>query len=505
MRYQVKSFLKRFFISISISSVSIVACANTEYRLPPAASVDTTSPNYNFLRSFSKVFTNIAKDASPALLLIMAEKKVTYQQPNMDEFFFPFFPPEFNNPKGRGQPRREGKETAAGSGFIVDLKNGYAITNNHVIDGADTITVTTVDNRKYKATLVGTAKNLDIAVLKIVDLKDKSSLKALSLANSDDVEVGDWAIALGAPFELPKTLTMGVVSAVKRSSDVLGMHGPNNFIQTDASINPGNSGGPLLDIYGQVMGMNTAIYSKTGTSVGIGFAIPSNTVRLVADSIISTGKLTQSYLGVEMYDVAKLPASTLKEMKISANTEGGFVMRVLPNSPAAKAGLLPYDIIQSINGNVVRTMSEIQAQIMFLKPGSTAKLGVLRDGKSVTLNAVVVESPAKDKTQREEQDRPSSHTDEKSVTLEFGFKLSNKKGPNGGVVISNVYNNTYAEMSGLQAGDIILQVNRKNVNSKEEVEQLLTNAKKAKSDMLFLLVERDGNKTAVMLQTGAGE
>lgn len=495
-------------IAFFISTFSMIACANntnSEYHLP-STSVPAATPETTFLKSFSKVFSNIAKEAKPALIMIMAEKKVVYNQPSFDDFFFPFFPPEFGGPNGPRNPhgrKKEGKETAGGSGFIVDLKNGYAITNNHVIEGADNITVTTFDNHKYKAKLVGTAKNVDVAVLKILDFKDGPQLKALNLADSDDVEVGDWSIALGAPFELPQTLTMGVVSAVKRSGDVLGINGPNNFIQTDASINPGNSGGPLLNIYGQVIGMNTAIFSRTGTSVGIGFAIPSNTIRFVADSIISTGKLTQSYLGVEMYDVSKFSPSVLKDMKIPSNVDGGFIMRVLPNSPAAKAGLQPYDIIQSINGNNAKSMSEIQAQIMFAKPGSTIKVGILRDGKKLTLNAIVSELPGKISAKNDDiESQSASGTDETSITNNYGFKLSDKKHAGGGVIISSVYNGSLAEAVGLKVGDVMLQVNRTNVNSKEDVEQILKKAEKAGTSMLLLLVERDGNKTAIMLQVG---
>ena len=503
MKLKLQSFFRVF--AIIVSTLSTIACAKTEYRLPETKKVEASTPDLQFLKSFSKVFTNIATEAKPALLLILAEKKVVYNQPRIDDFFFPFFPPEFGGPRGRGGPKqKEGKETAAGSGFIVDLKNGYAITNNHVIDGADHITVTTFDNRKYDAKLVGTAKNLDVAVLKIQKLKDTKDLKALNLSDSDDVEVGDWAVALGAPFELPQTLTMGVVSAVKRSSDVLGLNGPNNFIQTDASINPGNSGGPLLNIYGQVMGMNTAIYSKTGTSVGIGFAIPSNTIRLVADSIISTGKLTQSYIGVEMYDVSKFAPSVLKEMKIPANTEGGFVMRVIPDSPAARAGLQPYDIIQSINGRTVKSMSDIQSEIMFLKPGSSAKLGILRDGQKLTLNVVVKEMPSTGELDKEDGSSSDQlqRGHDSSLSMQYGFKLSLEKRANGGVSITAVMPHSLAEMAGLQSGDVILEVNRTKVNSKAEIEQLLKAAKKQGQNTLFLLIQRNGHKVAVLLQTG---
>jgi serine protease Do len=477
-----------------------------EYKLPaPIPPVSSSNSNdVAFLKSFSKVFANLAKEARPGLIMILSEKKVEApQSPFPDDFFFPFLPPQFAPPPQHGAPGQRGKrpqgtETDAGSGFIVDLKNGYAVTNNHMIEGADKITITTFDNHKYKGKVIGTAKNLDIAVVKIEDFKPSAQLKQLSLANSDEVDVGDWAVALGAPFELPQTLTMGVVSAVKRSGNVLGLNGPNSFIQTDAPINPGNSGGPLLNIYGEVVGMNTAIYSKNGTSVGIGFAIPSNTVRLVADSIINSGKVTQSYLGIELYDISKFGAAALKEMKIDPNTEGGLVMRVIPKSPAAKAGLQPYDIIQSANGVPVKTPSDIQAQIMFLKPGSTVKIGVLRNGKVISLNATVTEIPGD--TSGKKSKTVGAGKEESMLSTQFGIYLSDGNPQGKGVKINRIAQGSVAEMAGLQAGDVILQVNKKSVSSEEDVEDILQKAKKSDVNTVFLLVQREGNQSAVILQ-----
>lgn len=485
---------------------ALTAHAGTEYKLPPSVAPTTPVPGSDaaFLKSFSKVFANLAKEARPALIMIMSEKKVAApQQMFPDDFFFPFMPPQFGGPDAdpRGKRKRpQGIETDAGSGFLVDLKNGYAVTNNHMIDGAEKITVTTFDNHKYKAKVIGTEPKLDIAVIKIEDFKPTPQLKQLSLADSDKVDVGDWVIALGAPFELPQTLTMGVVSAVKRSGDVLGLAGPNSFIQTDAPINPGNSGGPLVNIDGQAIGMNTAIYSKNGTSVGIGFSIPSNTIRLVADSIINNGKLTQSYLGIELYDVTKFSATALKEMKIDTNTEGGLVMRVIPGSPAAKAGLQPYDIIQSANGNPVRSPSDIQSQIMFLKPGTTVNLGVLRNGKEINLKATVTEIPANAYDRQDKPGKPHTNKD-KTLASQYGIYLSNEPTKSGkGVRIGRVNQGSVAEMAGLQAGDVILQVNKTNVSSVEDVENILEKAKKSELNTLFLLVDKDGNQSAIILQ-----
>lgn len=476
---------------------AMTAQAQAGYKLPPVTAPSPTPGNdVAFLKSFSKVFSNIAKETRPALLLIVAEKKVAVAQPDFpDDFFFPFLPPQFGGPGGRG--RRQGVETDAGSGFIVDLKNGYAITNNHVIDNADKITVTTYENRKYKAKIVGNAKNLDIAVLKLEDFTPSDQLKQLSLADSDRVDVGDWVVALGAPFELPQTVTMGVVGAVKRSGDVLGITGPNNFIQTDAAINPGNSGGPLVNLDGQVIGMNTAIYSKNGTSVGIGFAIPSNTIRLVADSLISHGKLMQAYLGIEMYPVGKFSPPTLKEMKIDPNTEGGLVMRVVPGSPAANAGLEPYDIIQSVNGVAVKSPADIQAQIMFMKPGTRVKLGVLRNGRSVDLIGTVEEAPARAELKAR---GPQAEDGGKSLSAEYGFMLEQK--PRGkGVLVSRVKPGSLAELAGLQVGDSILEVNKTPISSPAEMEELLKKARKIKVNTIFLLILKgDGSQMAVALQ-----
>ncbi|MGY3802682.1 Do family serine endopeptidase [Pigmentibacter ruber] len=483
---------------------SLTAQASNGYALPQATA-QTANPDTAFLKSFKKVFSGIAKDSRPALVFIIAEKKVTVQQnefPFPDDFFFPFMPPQFKGPKGQ-KDKRQSVETDGGSGFIVDLKNGYIITNNHVIEGADKITVTTYDNRKYKAKVVGTAKNLDISVLKLEDFKPSNELKQVSLANSDEVEVGDWAIALGAPFELPQTLTMGVVSAVQRSSDTLGITGANSFIQTDAAINPGNSGGPLVNLDGQVIGMNTAIYSKNGTSVGIGFAIPSNTIRLVAESIINNGKFKQVYLGVEMYDLNRFGTAAMKDMKVDPNTEGALVIRAVPKSPAAQAGLKPYDIIQSVNGKPVKSSIEIQRQIIFLKPGSEVKLGILREGKNIVLTAKVAELPNKqDINEANADDNSGDSKQERSMASAYGLMLSNKSsGSDKGVLITGVQNGSPAAQAGLKQGDLILKVNKQPVSSVKEFEDILKKAKKSgENSPIFLLVARDdGSSLAVIL------
>ncbi|WP_186647886.1 trypsin-like peptidase domain-containing protein [Fluviispira vulneris] len=480
-------------------SDDLTAQASSNYALPPAQA-PIQKEDTEFLKKFKKVFSNVAEESSQALVFIVAEKKVNVPQYDFpDEFFFPFLPPQFKGgPSPRGGGKKQGIETDGGSGFIVDSTNGYIITNNHVIDKADKITVTTKDKKKYKAKIIGTAANVDIAVLKLEDFKPSADIKQVSLANSNEVKVGDWVLALGAPFELEQTVTMGVVSAVQRTSDTLGINGANSFIQTDAAINPGNSGGPLVNLDGQVIGMNTAIYSKNGTSVGIGFSIPSNTIRLVAESIINNGKLTQAYLGVEMYDLNKFGAAAMKEMKIDPNTEGALVMRVVPGSPAAKANLQPYDIIQSVNGEAVKASSDIQRQIIFLKPGSTIKLGVLRNGKKVELKATVTELPSAKNEKVEEAE--NSEKSGKSLARNFGLTLSAKQTPSGkGVMIAGVQQGSLADRAGIAQGDVIISVNKENVANPKDVEKVLEKAKKANSSVIFLLVERENSQSAIIL------
>ena len=280
-----------------------------------------------------------------------------------------------------GQEKREA--SSLGSGFVVS-KDGYVVTNNHVVDGADEIYVKFSNGREYRTKLVGTSPEVDIAVLKI-DLN--GTFKPLEFANSDQVQIGQWSIAFGNPLGLNDSMTVGIVSAAGRSS--LGIEQIENFIQTDAAINQGNSGGPLIDITGKVIGVNTAIYSQTGGSVGIGFAIPANLAMTVKDSIIATGKFERPYIGVYLgsLDSDKVKALNLK------SSNGVFVLDVVPNGPAAAAGITKNDVIIAVDGKEVNSSGAFVGEIAAKKVGQNVKLTVIRNGKTVEVGVKLIKTP----------------------------------------------------------------------------------------------------------------
>lgn len=292
-----------------------------------------------------------------------------------------------------GQEKRE--SGSLGSGFVVS-KDGYVVTNNHVIDGADEIYVKFSNGREYRTKLVGTSPEVDIAVLKI---NSNETFKPLEFANSDQVQIGQWSIAFGNPLGLNDSMTVGIVSAAGRSS--LGIEEIENFIQTDAAINQGNSGGPLIDITGKVIGVNTAIYSQSGGSVGIGFAIPANLAMTVKDSIIANGKFEKPYIGVSMgnLDQDKVKALNLK------SSNGVFIVDVVPNSPAAAAGIAKNDVITAVDGKEVNSAGAFVGEIAAKKVGQNIKLTVYRNGQPTEVAVTLVKTPSAIEQQRIIQQR----------------------------------------------------------------------------------------------------
>ncbi len=302
-----------------------------------------------------------AKLASAAVVSLNTSKAAA-KNPNMNDPWFKFFFGD-QNP---GEP-----QAGLGSGVIVSA-NGYILTNNHVVEGADEIEVILNDTRKAKAKVIGTDPDTDLAILKI----DLDKLPVIVLGNSDTLQVGDQVLAIGNPFGVGQTVTSGIVSALGRNH--LGINTFENFIQTDAAINPGNSGGALVDVNGSLMGINTAIYSRSGGSMGIGFAIPVSTAKQVLDGIVTDGQITRGWIGVEPQDLNAELAETFKIKPQAVQAGGVIIIGVLQNGPAAQAGIKPGDVVTAVSGKPVSNVSQLLTAVAALKPGKPAPLTVLR-------------------------------------------------------------------------------------------------------------------------------
>ena len=318
-------------------------------------------------------FSAAAKVASPAVVSINTSRAAA-RNPHAEDPWFKFF---FGD-QGQGQNQPQG---GLGSGVIIS-PSGYILTNNHVVEGADEIEVILNDTRKAKAKVIGTDPDTDLAILKI----ELDKLPVIVLGNSDTLAIGDAVLAIGNPFGVGQTVTGGIVSALGRNQ--LGINTFENFIQTDAAINPGNSGGALVDVNGALMGINTAIYSRSGGSMGIGFAIPVSTAKQVLEGIVKDGQVTRGWIGVEPQEINAELLETFGIKPEVLQTGGVIITGVLQNGPAAQAGLQPGDVITAVNGKGVASVSQLLTAVAGLKPGTSAPLTVLRKGGSVQIGVI---------------------------------------------------------------------------------------------------------------------
>ncbi len=457
------------FLFTSMSATLVAADDNSDIQL---------------LARTAKAFASVVKKAEPAVVHVAVEKSVKgggnipgnpFDFFN-DPFFERFFGPQFRHP--RMDPRkkpRQFKQRAAGSGFIIS-PDGYILTNNHVVEKADKITVRLNDKREFTARVIGTDPQSDVALIKI----DGNNLPVLPLGDSDKIEVGEWVIAIGSPFELNQTVTVGVVSAKGRNR--MGINDYENFIQTDAAINPGNSGGPLLNIYGQAIGINTAIFSRSGGYMGIGFAIPINMAKTIEQQLRKYGKVTRGWLGVVIQD---LDEDLAKSFGLD-RAQGALVSEVSDNSPAAKAGLRQGDVLVAYNGTPLTNVADLRNKVAMTAPGTRVTLELIRDGHKKKVEVTIGEQPS-DFSTRVRTGSAESPLAAMGLTLQdltpeladqFGYKV------NQGVLVAGVAPDSPAERVGMQAGQLIEEVNKQRVRNLRELKKVLKRSKHPKEVLL---------------------
>jgi serine protease Do len=440
------------------------------------------------LGNFANGFSAVLKPALPAVVNISSSKMVKPGQNQMSPMFNdPFFRQFFGDQFGQMKPRTE-REQSLGSGVIVS-PDGTILTNNHVIDGASDIKVFLSDKREFKAKLIGTDPKTDIAVLKI----DATNLPTLPLGDSNQLQVGDLIFAIGDPFGVGETATMGIVSATGRGN--LGIENYEDFIQTDAAINPGNSGGAMIDIHGNLVGINTAILSHgAGGNEGVGFAIPVSMVKPVMDQIMTHGKVVRGYLGVHIQDVTPELATAF------GLKQGGGVLigDVSPDTPAARAGLKKGDVILQINGQPIDARNQLQVQIAQMAPGTPVKLQIWRNGatQNVSLNLGELPETAEKEGPGETSGGALEGVEVQNLTPDISQELNLAPGTHG-VVVTSVDQASPAAAAGLSRGDVIQEVNHKPISNTGEFQQALSGADK---QPVLLLVNHGGASGFVVVE-----
>ncbi|MCX7882637.1 MAG: Do family serine endopeptidase [Brevinematales bacterium] len=427
--------------------------------------------NFSSVLVLQDVLRNIAKSVMPAVVSITVEGEEVIPNPYAEFFNDPFFRRFFGE-----QPREfRRKLQGAGSGFIVS-KDGYLFSNYHVIKGATKIVVVLSDNRQFEAKVVGYDEELDFAILKI----QAKNLPTVAIGDSDTVQVGDFAIAIGNPFGLSGTYTLGIVSAVGRQ----GMTGFQRFIQTDTAVNPGNSGGPLINIRGQVIGINTAIRSQTGAYEGISFAIPINTVIASANQILSKGSVERGYMGVVLGEIDN---TTRKLLKIE---NGVLIARVEAGTPAEKAGLKARDIILKVNGKTVSSPDEVQQMVGSQMPGSTITLEILREGKRESVRVTLAKRPSTASLQGPSSEPSVSGTVEflGGVFGEASKSQLESNGADYGVILQDVKNESPLSQI-MNPGDVVMAINNQPIKNLSDLREFVKKYGK-ENTYLFVIASR---------------
>ncbi|MBT4555466.1 MAG: Do family serine endopeptidase [Candidatus Marinimicrobia bacterium] len=434
-------------------------------------------PQNSIVKQFSKAFVDVAEKAKPAVVTIITDKVISVD--DMDNFGYFFF--------HQNQPRRkEFKTKALGSGVIIDAENGYILTNNHVVADTDGIHVRLIDKREFEATLIGSDPKSDLAVLQI----ETDGLKEIQLGNSDKIRVGEWVMAVGSPFSenLSHTVTTGIISALGRSN-IMNSQSYEDFIQTDAAINPGNSGGALLNMDGELIGINTAI--ATGGvqrgSQGVGFAIPSNMANRIMSDLIQHGYVTRSWLGVF---IDELDYETAEHLNIET-PNGALITDVVEESPAKLGGIQEGDVIVEFDGEPIANPANLKNIVSLTAPNSISKVKIIRDGSPIIMKVVLKELP---KNPRQFATRQQSEFDEFGFNLKKTSSILKKKydlSKDNGLVVTRIDPNGEAYEKGIREGDIIKRVGTEKVRSVSEFSKL-ANLSQNKGAILVLVKKPNG-------------
>ena len=447
-------------------------------------------------------FADLVERVSPSVVTITVETQAPANDASGD---FSNIPPQLRDFFGlgqgqqgqQGQQRQPRRGVAAGSGFIID-KAGFIVTNNHVIENGRKITVKLADGRSFDAKLVGTDPKTDIALLKV---ESDKALPTVEFADDHQLRVGDWVVAVGYPFGLSNTVTAGIISSIGRDIDNSG----SNFIQIDAAINPGNSGGPTFNLRGQVIGMNSMIFSPTGGSVGIGFAIPSNTIHDIVAQLKDKGKVARGWLGIEMQSVTPELASSLG----IKDAKGVIVGNVVPGAPAEKAGFQQGDIVLAINGKTVEDARDMSTTVAALTPGKSVSFTVNRQGTVKTLTATIA---LQSDTQQVASNAPSTQApeaDQNTQLMGLGLSAITPRARQAfsldesvkGVVITRVDPNSDVADK-LSPGDVLLRVDNRPVQSPQDVQRFVAEVQKAGRKSVSLLVSRQGSTGYIVIDLG---
>jgi serine protease Do len=437
----------------------------------------------------SASFADVVKRVAPSVVKITTEISGRKVAAGRNEF------PGF----GGGPELRRAPQGGLGSGVIIS-HDGYVATNNHVVEGADSVTVTLSDGREFTAKVVGRDQQTDIAVIKV----DAEDLPAATFANTSKIEVGDRVLAIGNPFGIGETVTSGIISAKGRNVGILAdVEGYEDFIQTDAAINPGNSGGALVDVGGRLVGINTAILSRSGGFQGVGLAVPANMVAQVADSLVKTGKVVRGFLGVNIQNITPALAESFA---LKGNT-GALVSEVMPDSPAAKAELKEGDIIAAVNGQPVSDANDLKLLVSALPPGTKLDLDVFRNGDKQQITATSGELPGSRRDSRltgssspgkDEGALNGVAVDDLDSEARQQLKIPARV---KGAVITNVASDSAAAKAGIRPGDVILEINRQPVNSAGDAVELCAKTESKKS--LVKIWSRGGTSFVVVDESGS--